>query len=170
MFQLIALGVLLLGIIGGIAGFTAHERTIGADRQKAKDAPVMAVCEALKFTRAEDCAAALTAAIADRDNAMRANKALQASLADLGQQLTVQNAAALEYKDASDRLQRYSHELAERAIATGASLQADRDSAMVKSRVALLKTESCEKTLADLDADMREVAVREAKDRPAGAK
>jgi len=151
LIQLAIYAALAAAAVAAVMGFLHHQQSIGAEKQLAKDRPIIQACVADRAT-----------AIGDRDKALAANK-------QLADDLTAQNAAAQAYYDQSERMKRASHAALEAALATGKSLAADEAAARVKAMQAVQKGESCEQTLADIYADLRDMAVRKLRDRPGPA-
>jgi len=121
---LIVYAVMALGAVAVFGGFVLHERTAGADGQKAADAPVMMLCQtALQAHGVKDCAAKIQQTVADLAQEKQNNATLTTTVGH-------QNTAVSALTDAAARA---------KAAADAANKQADDDAVFYAERLQGLK-------------------------------
>jgi len=121
---LIVYAVMALGAVAVFGGFVLHERTAGADGQKAADAPVMMLCQTpLQAHGVKDCVAKIQQTVADLAQEKQNNATLTTTVGH-------QNTAVSALTDAAARA---------KAAADAANKQADDDAVFYAERLAGLK-------------------------------
>jgi hypothetical protein len=133
--------------LGAIYAFDQSRQNIGAKKQLAADAPVLATC------------------VGDKKTAVDANVSLQVDLDRLTKERDEQSAKVQDLSAAGTKAQAEKR-AAQAAAATALNaLRSDKDAALARSKQ-VTKGETCETTLGKIDADLHDLAVRELRDRP----